>query len=290
MPTTEVKALIEALPYVKRWAGETVVIKVGGAALTSDAIVHSLAEDLVLLNAVGIHVVLVHGGGKAVSEMGRRLGLEPAFVDGLRVTDEATMRVAQMVQVGGISRDFVAAVAKRHGRALALSGADGGGCLRAALTAHRSARTGEAVDLGRVGEITDVDESLLTRVLNAGFIPIIAPVAVDEEMEPVNVNADTVATSVATALGAKKLVFLSDVDGIRGPDGNVASTVTPTELQAWIADGTVSGGMLPKVKGVLNAIEAGVGRVTVANGTTPHAVLVELLTHGGVGTMVHRRV
>jgi acetylglutamate kinase len=286
MPTTVAKSLIEALPYVKQWAGKTIVVKIGGSALTRKEVTETIAEDMVLLNAVGIHVVLVHGGGAAVSDMGRKLGLEPKFIDGLRVTDAATMRIAQMVQVGGISRDFVAAIAKKQGRAIALSGADGGGCLKATPGTHHSSTTGEVVDLGRVGKISSVDANLLQRVMTGGFIPVIAPVAVDESMEAINVNADTVATAIAAALGAAKLIFLSDVDGIKGPDGQVASTLTPDTLQQWMKNGTISGGMIPKAQGILEAIEAGVDRVTVANGQSPHAILVELLTRAGVGSMI----
>jgi len=281
-----VNALVEALPYVQRWAGQTVVVKFGGSAMVRPALLAALVEDLVLLRAVGVRVVLAHGGGKAVSEMGRRLGLTPRFVDGLRVTDEETMRVAQQVQVGGISRDIVAHIGRRGGRAVGLSGHDLGGWLRATVRRHTSPATGAAVDLGRVGDVSSVDTAVLEELLGAGIIPVIAPVAVDADFGSLNVNADTVATSVAQALGAARLVFLTDVPGIRGPDDTVASTVDAQTLRAWVADGTVSGGMIPKVEACLAAVSAGVGGVTVADGTRPHAVLLELLTEAGVGTMV----
>ncbi len=281
-----VNALIEALPYVQRWAGRTVVVKFGGSAMVHPALTEALVDDLVLLRAVGVAVVLVHGGGRAVSEMGRRLGLEPRFVDGLRITDPQTMRVAQQVQIGGISRDIVALIGRRGGRAVGLSGHDLGGWLRATVRTHRSVETGVPVDLGRVGDVSEVHGAVLADLLASGVIPVVAPVAVDAAFESLNVNADTVATSVARSLKAARLIFLTDVPGIKGPDGEVATTVSPKALKDWMTDGTVSGGMIPKAEACLSALEAGVAGVTVADGTREHAVLLELLTDLGVGTMV----
>jgi acetylglutamate kinase len=286
MPTTVVSALVEALPHVQAWAGRTVVIKYGGAAMTSPELAAAVTQDLVLLRAIDVKVVLVHGGGNAVSEMGRKLGIEPRFIDGLRVTDEETMRVAQLVQVGGISRDIVADIGRRGGRAISLSGHDGAGWLRATPRRHLSRESGVHVDLGRVGDMTSVDARLIRGVLKARLIPVIAPIAVDDTMASLNVNADAVATAVAAELRADKLIFLTDVDGIRGPGGTVRSEVTASELRAWIADGTVSGGMIPKAEACLAAVDAGVARVTVADGRVMHAPLIELLTDNGVGTMV----
>ncbi len=286
MPATVARALVEALPYVRRWTGQTVVVKLGGAAMTSDALLEAMAQDLVLLRMVGVEVVLVHGGGPMVSEMGRRLGLEPRFVDGLRVTDEETMRVAQLVQVGGINRDLVAAIGRHGGRAVGLSGHDGGGFLRAALRRHTSRTTGELVDLGRVGDVTAVDVSLLRAQLDGRLIPVVAPVAVDDAMRPLNVNADSVANAIAGALRAARLLFLSDVEGIRGAEGTVVSEVDAATLRAWIASGVVSGGMIPKVEGCLDALAAGVDRVSIVDGREPHALLLELLTDAGLGTLV----
>jgi acetylglutamate kinase len=286
MPTTVVRGLLEALPYVKAWAGQVVVVKLGGAAMAAAELTDAVAEDLVLLHAVGVRVVLVHGGGSAVSEIGRRLGLEPRFVDGLRVTDDDTMRVAQMVQVGGISRDLVAAVARRGGQALALSGPDGGGLLRAEPRLHRSVASGEQVDLGRVGDIVEVNADLLSRVLTGGFIPVVAPIGVDAAQEPLNVNADEVARAVAVALDAGKLIYLSDVAGVLGPDGEVQTHLEAETVQGWIDAGVISGGMIPKVQAALAALEGGVTGVTIADGRTPHAVLLELLTDQGSGSMI----
>ena len=280
------EALVEALPHVQRWAGRTVVVKYGGSAMVSEELSDAVMQDVVLLSAVGVRVVLVHGGGNAVSEMGRRLGLAAVFIDGLRVTDEATMRVAQQVQVGGISRDIVAALARRGGRAVGLSGHDAGGWLRARRRQHISRETGEAVDLGRVGDVTAVDTRVLQGLLGMGMIPVVAPVAVDDEQASLNVNADSVANAVAESLRADRLLFLTDVSGIRGPEGAVVPVATVSELRAWIASGAISGGMIPKAEACFSAIEAGVAGVTVADGRVPHAVLIELLTDAGVGTMV----
>lgn len=280
------EALVEALPHVQRWAGRTVVVKYGGSAMVSPALADAVMQDVVLLSAVGVRVVLVHGGGNAVSELSKRLGLPATFVDGLRVTDDETMRIAQLVQVGGISRDIVAAIGRRGGRALGLSGQDGGGWLRATARQHVSRETGQPVDLGRVGDVTGVDTSLILGLLGQGITPVIAPVAVDHELGSLNVNADSVANAVAEALRADRLLFLTDVAGIKGPDGAVTPVASAAQLRAWIADGTINGGMIPKAEACLSAIEAGVGGVTVADGRVPHAVLIELLTDAGVGTMV----
>lgn len=285
MQTTVAEALVEALPFVQKWAGRTVVVKYGGAAMAAADLAMAVMQDVVLLHAVGVQVVVVHGGGPAVSEMGRRLGIEPRFVDGLRVTDEETLRVAQQVQVGGISRDIVAAIGRLGGRALGVSGHDGGGWLKAEVRRHVSRKTGEAVDLGRVGDVTRVDANLLTELLSLGIIPVVAPVAVDDQLESLNVNADHVAMAVAGALDAGRLIFLTDVDGIRGPDG-VAAEVDADTLEGWIRDGIVTGGMIPKAEACLDALRLGVEGVVVADGRVPHAVLLELLTARGAGTIV----
>lgn len=285
MQTTVAEALVEALPYVQKWAGRTVVIKYGGAAMAAADLARAVMQDVVLLQAVGVSVVVVHGGGPAVSEMGRRLGLEPRFVDGLRVTDEDTLRIAQQVQVGGISRDIVAEIGRLGGRALGVSGHDGGGWLRAGVRRHVSRQTGEEVDLGRVGDVTRVDASLLQELLSLGLIPVVAPVAVDDHLDSLNVNADSVAMAVAGALDAGRLIFLTDVEGIRGPEGTAAE-VRADVLEAWIRDGVVTGGMIPKAEACLEALQLGVEGVVVADGRVPHAVLLELLTARGAGTIV----
>lgn len=285
MPTTVADSLVEALPYLNALAGQTLVIKYGGAAQVSPELARAVMQDVALLRRCGVDVVLVHGGGPLVSEWSRKLGLEARFVDGLRVTDEATMRVAQLVQVGGISRDIAAEIGRLGARALGVSGQDGGGWLRGRLREHRAAADGAPVDLGRVGDITAVDALFLQELLALGLVPVVAPVAVDEHLDPLNVNADSVATAVAGALAARRLIFLTDVPGIRGP-GGIASRVDGASLRRWIADGVVTGGMIPKAEAALDALAAGVDGVTVTDGREPHAVLLELLTDIGVGTMI----
>ena len=288
MPPTVADALVEALPYVQHLAGEVVVVKYGGAAMAAADLSDAVMQDVVLLSAVGARVVLCHGGGPEVSAMGRRLGLPARFIDGLRVTDAETMRVAQQVQIGGVSRDVLAGISRHGGKAIGLSDHDCGGWLRGALRQHTDAQTGAPVDLGRVGDITSVDASVLHQLFDAGLLPVVSPVAVDDEMASLNVNADSVATAVAGALSARRLVFLTDVEGIRGPDGAAAPAVSAATLRAWMADGTVAGGMIPKAQACLDALEAGVDAVTVADGRVPHALLMELLTDAGVGTQIRR--
>lgn len=285
-PNFVAHALVEALPYVQRWSGKTVVVKYGGAAQVDPALADAVMMDVVLLAQVGVRVVLVHGGGPAVSEMGRRLGLPTRFVDGLRVTDDETMRVAQQVQVGGVNRDIVAALGRRGGRAIGLSGHDCGGWMRATPRQHRSLSTGEPVDLGRVGDITQVNAAVLQGLMETGLTPVVAPVATDDAFGSLNVNADSVATAVAGAMKAHKLVFLTDVSGIRGADGQVVASLGRERLRGWMADGTVSGGMIPKAEACLDALDAGVAQVTVADGRVAHALLLELLTDAGIGTQV----
>ena len=286
MPDTVARALTEALPYVQRLAGRVVVVKYGGAAMKAADLSDAVMQDVVLLHAVGVRVVLCHGGGPEVSAMGRRLGLEPRFIDGLRVTDDETMRVAQQVQIGGISRDVIAGIGRHGGRAIGLSGHDCGGFLQAAPRTHTDRETGAPVDLGRVGDVTSVDGDVLTGLLDTGLIPVIAPVAVDADQRSMNVNADSVATAIAQTLGATRLVFLTDVSGIRGPDDAEAAQVDASTLQEWIDTGIVAGGMIPKAEACLSALRSGVEAVTVADGRVPHALLVELLTDAGVGTQV----
>ncbi|MCB9741395.1 MAG: acetylglutamate kinase [Alphaproteobacteria bacterium] len=283
MLTTEAEP---AGPWAEAWAGRLVVVKYGGSVMADAGLSDAFMQDLVDLQALGVRVLLVHGGGAAVTELGRRMGLESRFVDGLRVTDPETMRLAQLVQVGGISRDILTGLARAGGRGVGLSGQDGGGWLRATLRVHVRPATGERVDLGRVGDISHVDPRLPELLLDAGLLPVVAPVAVDAELEPLNVNADSVATALAAALGAARLVLLTDVAGIRGADGALATELSAAQVRAWIAEGVIDGGMIPKAEGCLDALEAGVASVTIADGRVPHALRQELLTDAGQGTLI----
>ncbi len=241
-------------------------VKLGGAAMTRPELLDGVMDEVAALSRRS-PTVLVHGGGPAVSAMGARLGLKPTFVDGLRV-----MEAAQMVQVGLISRDLVAALGRRGVPAVGLSGHDLGGWLRASKRAHTDRATGRPVDLGRVGDVTAVDAGALKALMGSGLTPVVAPVAADEALESLNVNADSVAAAVGGALRSRTLVFLTDVEGVRGSDGARVARVDAATLREWIASGVVHGGMIPKVQACLDALEAGVERVIIADGRAPGAV------------------
>jgi len=269
--------LVEALPYIRRFAGKVVVVKYGGNAMSED--LTSFAEDIVLLHAVGMKVVVVHGGGPQIGDLLGRLGMESRFVEGLRVTDAETLDVARMVLVGKVNRDVVSAINVHGPLAVGMSGEDG-----AFLSA--SARSPE---LGFVGEIDSVDPSLINRLLDADLIPVVATIAVDAGGQSYNVNADTAAGAIAAALRAEKLVYLTDVEGIRSDPSDpstLLSTVKVDALDAMIADGSVREGMIPKVASCTAAVRMGVGHAHVLDGRVPHVLLLEFFTHSGIGTMV----
>jgi acetylglutamate kinase len=276
--------LVEALPYIRRFAGKIVVVKYGGNAMTASVggphgDLSTFAEDIVLLHAVGMKVVVVHGGGPQIGELLGRLGMESRFVDGLRVTDAETLDVARMVLVGKVNRDVVSAINVHGPLAVGMSGEDG-----SFLSA--SARSPE---LGFVGDVDDVDPSLICRLLDADLIPVVATIAVDAGGQSYNVNADTAAGAIAAALQAEKLVYLTDVEGIRSDPSDPATllnTVTVDALDAMVADGSVREGMIPKVASCTNAVRKGVGHAHVLDGRVPHVLLLEFFTHSGIGTMV----
>ncbi len=271
------RVLIDALPYISRFRGRTVVIKIGGVALENLALRKTFAEDIILLDWVGINVVVVHGGGKQISGMLDRLGLTPRFEDGLRVTDESTLEVVEMVLGGTLNQEIVRLINHLGGRAVGLTGKDGG------LARARRAR-GEP-DLGLVGEITSFDRSVVDRLITE-FVPVIAPLAVDEDGGTLNVNADAFAARLAVALDAEKLVLLTDVVGVQGADGELVSTMTERQARDLIADGVISGGMIPKIENTLAAVTGGVHKVHIIDGRIEHAVLLEIFTNEGVGTQV----
>lgn len=276
--------LAQALPYMRRFAGKTLVVKYGGAAMTNEGVKTLVAQDLVALSCVGIRIVLVHGGGPEIDSVLRRFGKEPVFVQGLRYTDEETMDVVQMVLAGKVNKDVVALLQREGGRALGLCGADGG-----LLKARRLQKSG--VDLGLVGEITSIDRSVLDGVLDAGFIPVVATVAMgeDDDERLYNINADTVAADIAVKLGAEKLVLLTDVPGVlRDPEdlSTLVSALPRTLVDEYLEAGIVSKGMIPKIECCARAIDGGVGRAHIVDGRSPHALLLELFTDRGVGTMI----
>jgi len=269
--------LVEALPYIRRFSGKVVVVKYGGNAMSSD--LATFAEDIVLLHSVGMKVVVVHGGGPQIGDLLKRLGMESRFVDGLRVTDAETLDVARMVLVGKVNRELVSAINAHGPLAVGMSGEDG-----AFLSA--SPRSAE---LGFVGDIVAVDPMLLKRLLDSELIPVVATIGIDAEGQAYNVNADTAAGAIAAALPAEKLVYLTDVEGIRkdpADPGSLMSTITVDELDAMVADGSVRDGMIPKVASCTAAVRAGVGHAHVLDGRIPHVLLVEFFTDAGIGTMV----
>jgi acetylglutamate kinase len=283
------EVLIEALPYFQRYAGRTFVVKYGGHAMGDPEAARDFAEDIVLLKAVGINPVVVHGGGPQIGAMLKKLGVESTFVDGLRVTDKATAEVAEMVLSGAINKELVGWIAKAGGKALGISGKDGG-----LVTATKVKRTikdpdsniEQAIDLGFVGEPSRVDTTILETASKSGMIPVVAPIGAGEDGETYNINADTMAGAIAAALGAARLFLLTDVAGVLGKDGALLTDLTPADIERLKADGTISGGMIPKLETCTHAVEAGCEAAVVLDGRVPHAMLLEFFTSRGAGTLV----
>jgi len=273
--------LIEALPYLREYSGATIVIKYGGAAMTEPALKAMVLQDVVLLRYVGMDPVLVHGGGPEISDMMRRLGKEPVFVRGLRVTDAETMSIAEMVLMGRTNQDLVSAVNAAGGRGVGLSGKHGR-MLRVAK------QTGE-VDLGFVGTIVEVDPSIIRAVAAQGYIPLIAPIGFGDDGQTYNINADHAAGKIAGALGATKVMVLSDVPGLLRDvtdEGTLVSSLTAEEARAMLAVGQIESGMIPKIEACLDALAHGVPRCHLVDGRAPHALLMEIFTNVGIGTMI----
>ncbi len=277
--TERARVLIEALPYIKEFRGSTVVVKIGGASLEDLRLRERFAQDLILLSWVGIRVVVVHGGGKQISGMLDRVGLQPTFVDGQRVTDKAALEVVEMVLGGSLNKEIVRLIQHSGGKAIGITGKDGG-----MVTAERR---GGTPDLGLVGNVTDVDASVLEHLLD-DYIPVVAPLAVSAEGQTLNINADPFAAALAVALGARKFVLLSDVEGVRDADGSLITTLSSDHARKLIGNGTIAGGMIPKVQNALDAVDGGVGKVHIIDGRVEHALLLEVFTDGGVGTQLLR--
>ena len=283
------ETLIEALPYLQRYAGQTFVVKYGGHAMGDAQAARDFAEDVVLLKAVGINPVVVHGGGPQIGAMLKKLGVESTFVDGLRVTDKATAEIAEMVLSGAINKELVGWIAAAGGKALGISGKDGG-----LVTATKVSRTvkdpdsqiEQAVDLGFVGEPTMVDVTIIEVASAAGMIPVIAPIAPGKNGETYNINADTRAGAIAAALGAARLFLLTDVAGVLDKSGTLLADLTPADIAKLKADGTISGGMIPKLETCIHAVEAGCEAAVVLDGRVPHAMLLEIFTSRGAGTLI----
>lgn len=283
--------LVEALPYLQRFANTTVVVKYGGHAMTDEALRYSFARDMVLLKCVGVHPVIVHGGGPQIDATMQRLGIQAQFVAGLRVTDAETMEVVEMVLGGKLNKEIVALINLHGGQAVGLSGKDANLIVATRKRLYRQTTPGstpECIDIGQVGEVKTINTAIIEVLKHNGFIPVIAPTGVGEQGESYNINADTVAGDIAAALKAEKLLFLTDVAGILDRDKKLLPTLNAEAIHALKQDGVIDGGMLPKVDACLHALACGVAKTHIIDGRVPHAVLLELFTDRGVGTEIVR--
>jgi acetylglutamate kinase len=278
------EVLIEALPYIRAFQGKTLVIKYGGAAMEQVDLKEQFAKDVLLLRLVGIRPVIVHGGGPQIGALMKRLGKEPKFVGGMRVTDQETVEIVEMVLVGKINKEIVGLINLHGGRAVGLSGKDAS-LLRARKRLHKMP-DGSLADIGLVGEVEAVNPEPIRLLEEGGFIPVIAPVGVGAGGETYNINADLVAGDVAAALFAEKLIHLTDVTGINGENGRLVSTLTKREAERLIKAGVIDGGMLPKVESSLRALTGGAQKAHIIDGRVPHAILLEVLTKAGIGTEI----
>ena len=286
---TKTGMLIEALPFMRRYSGKTILIKFGGHAMGKADYVNAFAADIALLDQVGARPVVVHGGGPQIGEMLKKLQIESSFIDGLRVTDEATVSIVEMVLSGGINKALVAAIASAGGRAVGVSGKDGGLITARKLMAMAKASDSaiqQAVDLGFVGEPSHVDVTVLNALMQHHLIPVVAPVGGGEDGKTYNINADTAAGAIAAALNATRMLMLTDVTGVLDQNGKLISSLTISQAEALIHNGTISGGMIPKVKTCIDAVQGGAEGAVIIDGRAPHALLVELFTEHGMGTMI----
>ena len=281
--------LVEALPFMRRYSDKTILIKFGGHAMGKADYVKAFASDIALLDQVGARPVVVHGGGPQIGEMLKKLKIESKFIDGLRVTDEATISIVEMVLAGGINKALVAAIASAGGRAVGVSGKDGGLITARKLMAVAKSSDSaiqNAVDLGFVGEPANIDVTVLDALMMHNLIPVVAPVGSGEDGETYNINADTAAGAISAALNAKRMLMLTDVKGVQDKDGNLIPSLTISQAEALILDGTVSGGMIPKVETCIEAVQGGAEGAVIMDGRVPHALLVELFTAHGMGTII----
>lgn len=280
--------LIESLPYIRNFYGKTFVIKYGGAAQVDERLKDSFAQDVVLLNFIGIRPVIVHGGGPRISEMMKRMGKEPSFVQGQRITDRETMEIVEMVLGGLINKEIVALINSHGGKAIGLSGKDGGLIRAKKKLLRKSVASGEeeVIDIGLVGEVESIEPGILNTIEKDGFIPVIAPIGFGRDGSAFNINADYVASAVASSLKAEKLILLTDVPGIKDKREVVISSIGRKEIKGLIDNGTISGGMLPKVQACVNALNEGVKKTHIIDGRVPHCLLLEIFTKEGIGTEI----
>ncbi len=282
------KVLIEALPYIRRFYDKTIVVKYGGAAMVNEQLKGSFALDMVLLKYIGINPVVVHGGGPQIAKVLSQMGIESRFVDGMRVTDDETMDVVEMVLVGKVNKEIVALINKHGGRAVGLSGKDGQ--LITARKLNLSSPAGESppeiIDLGMVGEVESINPGVIRTLESQNFIPVIAPVGVGDKGETYNINADTVAGEIASALKAEKLILLTDVEGVMNQKKELIRSIDARTVRDMAEEGLISGGMIPKVQCCIDALTQGVRKTHVIDGRIEHAILLEILTDGGIGTQI----
>ncbi len=283
---TIARILTESLPYIRKFAGNTVVVKYGGNAMVDEALKQSFATDVVLMKLVGIHPVIVHGGGPQIGKLLKQLNIESRFVDGLRVTDSRTMDVVEMVLGGQVNKEIVSLLNRNHGKAVGISGKDGNLIRARRLKARAGAIDSELVDLGQVGEIVLIDTQVLEMMKASDFIPVIAPVGTDEDGVSYNINADSVAGSIAGVLGAEKLILLTNVAGVQDEAGNVLTGLDVRQVEELAGTGILEGGMLPKVECALDALRSGVQSAHIIDGRVEHALLLEIFTDEGVGTLI----
>ena len=285
---TKAEILIEALPYIRNFCGKTFVIKYGGAAQVKEELKDSFAKDIAMLNFIGIKTTIVHGGGPRISATMEKMGKKPKFIQGQRVTDEETMDIVEMVLGGLVNKEIVSLINNHGGKAVGLSGKDGGLIKAKKKLIKKSSERGidEVIDIGLVGEVTHIDPHIIISLEKDGFIPVISPVGVGSKGETLNINADYVAASVASALRAEKLIILTDVPGIIDKNNKIISTLKKQQIKKLIGDGTIAGGMLPKVQASLKALEGGVTKTHIVDGRVPHCLLLEIFTKEGIGTEI----
>lgn len=282
------EVLTTALPYIQRYVGKLIVVKYGGNAMTDPELESSFARDIVLLKTVGLHPVVVHGGGPQVDNLLQELGRKSERIDGMRVTDKSTMDIVEMVLGGGVNKSIVSLINKHGGQAIGLTGKDANLIQAKKMLMEKIGEDGVAVsvDLGYVGDVVSVNKDVIELLISSNFIPVIAPLGVDSEGNTYNINADLVAGKVAEFLQAEKLMLLTNIKGVLGRDGEVVTGLTPQTVDMLIEDGTISGGMIPKIQCALDAVRGGVKSAVIVDGRVPHATLLEIFTNEGVGTLI----
>jgi acetylglutamate kinase len=281
--------LTEALPYIQRFTGKTIVVKYGGNAMIDENLKNSFARDIVLMKLVGMHPIVVHGGGPQIGELLKKLDIQSSFVDGMRVTDSATMDVVEMVLGGLVNKQIVSLLSKNGGKAIGITGKDGDFIRASKMTITRKTPEMEApeiIDIGHVGEVESINPAIINMMKQSDFIPVIAPIGFDASGQSYNINADIVAGKVAALVGAEKLILLTNISGVQNKAGEVVTGLTTAQVKEMIADGTIHGGMLPKINCALDAVNSGVNSAQIIDGRIPHAVLLEVFTDKGIGTQI----